>query len=384
MATVLTAIAPVLYSTAQEVSAESASLVRSIYADFDNKGVAFGDTVDVPVVPAQAVETFTPAAASTAGAGAGTAEKVQVRITAQNKVSHVLTGEQIRSLENGGNYQEWVRQWAAQAMRTLRNAAEKDCATAIKQGASRAYGTAGTTPFASDINALVELRKILRDNGAPLSNLQFVGNSNVEMNLLKLGIVQQAYAAGSAQQLTDGIIANKFGFNIRVSAGIDLHTKGTLTSAVSDLGATAAIGTTSINCDGATSDTNTVLAGDIITWAGDSNKYVIGTAIASMADDTAIVMNRPGLRQTLANDVLGTIGASYTPSFGFEKNAVVGVMRPPLIPSNPTMRQMMVTDGMGMTYLFLEIDQYGQRTWEMHLSQGFKVVQPEHVATLLG
>lgn len=383
MATVLTAIAPVLYSAAQEVSAEPASLVRSIYADFDNKGVAFGDTVDVPVVPAQALETFTPAAASTAGAGAGTAEKVQVSITAQNKVSHVLTGEQIRSLENGGNYEEWVRQWGAQAMRTLRNAAESDCATAIKQGASRAYGTAGTTPFASDINALADLRKILRDNGAPLSDLQFVGNSNVELALLKLGIVQQAYAAGTAQQLSSGIIDSKFGFNIRVSAGIGLHTKGTVNTCVSDLAETAAIGTTAINSDTFSSQ-GTVLAGDIITWAGDSNKYVIGTAIAAAANDDDIVLNRPGLRASLANGVTGTIGASYTPSFGFERSAVVGVMRPPLIPSNPTMRQMMVTDGMGMTYLFLEIDQYGQRTWEMHLCHGFKVVQPEHVAILLG
>jgi hypothetical protein len=39
---------------------------------------------------------------------------------------------------------------------------------------------------------------------------------------------------------------------------------------------------------------------------------------------------------------------------------------------------------MGMSYLFAEIDQYGQRTWEILLSWGFKVVQPEHVAILLG
>lgn len=383
MATVLTAIAPVLYSAAQEVSAEPASLVQSIYADFDDKGVAYGDSVDVPVVPAQELEDFTPAAASSAGAGGGTAQAVSVSITAQKKVSHVLTGEQIRSLENGGNYEEWVSQWGAQAMRQLRNSAEAACATAIKQGASRAYGTAGTTPFSSDINALADLRKILRDNGAPLADLQFVGNSNVELNLLKLGIVQQAYAAGTAQQLQSGVIDNKFGFNIRVSGGISLHTKGTVGTCVSDLAETAAIGDTEINAD-TFNTAGTVLAGDIITWAGDTNKYVIGTAIAAAANDDAIVLNRPGLRATLADGVTGTIGSSYTPSFGFERSAVVGVMRPPLIPLNPTMRQMMVTDGMGMTYLFLEIDQYGQRTWEMHLCYGFKVVQPEHVAILLG
>jgi hypothetical protein len=37
-----------------------------------------------------------------------------------------------------------------------------------------------------------------------------------------------------------------------------------------------------------------------------------------------------------------------------------------------------------MTYLMLDIAQYGQRTWELHLAWGFKSVQPEHVAILLG
>jgi hypothetical protein len=32
----------------------------------------------------------------------------------------------------------------------------------------------------------------------------------------------------------------------------------------------------------------------------------------------------------------------------------------------------------------LEIDQYGERSWEMHLAWGFKVVQGEHVAMILG
>jgi len=148
--------------------------------------------------------------------------------------------------------------------------------------------------------------------------------------------------------------------------------------------ATAAIGTVSINCDGSTSDTNTVLAGDVITWAGDTNKYIVGTAIASMADDTAVVLNRPGLRATLADNVTGTIGANYTPNLAFERNAVVGVMRPPLMPSNPTIRTITISDQFGLSYQFAELDQYGQRSWEMQLAYGFKVVQPEHVAILLG
>jgi hypothetical protein len=54
------------------------------------------------------------------------------------------------------------------------------------------------------------------------------------------------------------------------------------------------------------------------------------------------------------------------------------------MPANPVIKQMTVSDGKGLTYLFVEIAQYGQITWEMHLAWGFKVVQPEHVAVLIG
>jgi hypothetical protein len=381
MATTLTAIAPVLYSAAQDVSAEAFAAVNAIYMDFDNKGVAYGDVVKVPVVPAQAIETFTPANVAPAGAGAGAAEAVSVQISAQKKVSMVLTGEQIRSLENGENYQEWVRQWAAQAMRTLRNAAEIDACTAIKQGASRAIGTAGTTPFAASLDDLASVRKILRDNGIPFADPQFIGNSNTELNLLKLGIVQQAYAAGSDAERRSGVIGRQMGFQMRTSAGIASHTAGTATAFDIDLVAGYGPGDYVLHVDGG--DGGSLIAGDILTIAGDTNKYVSNSAYAALVEED-ITIGRPGLRQTAANGAEFTIGAAYTPNFAFERNAIVGVTRPPLIPSNPTIRTQVISDGMGMSYLFAEIDQYGQRTWEILLSWGFKVVQPEHVAMLLG
>ena len=53
-ANTLTALAPVLYSAAQEVAAEPFGIVDSIAATFDNKGVAKGDKVKVPIAPAAA------------------------------------------------------------------------------------------------------------------------------------------------------------------------------------------------------------------------------------------------------------------------------------------------------------------------------------------
>lgn len=376
MSNVFTALQPVLYSAAQEVSAEPFGVISAISASFDDKGVAVGDTVNVPVAPTATATDFTPAAASTAGDDK-TATNVGVQVTASKKVSWHMTGEQLRSLENGGNDNEWVRQLVAQGMRTLRNLAEASACAAIKQGASRAIGTAGTNPFASDINAIADVRKILMDNGAPMADLQLCIDSTAGTAARKLGVIQQAYQAGSDAERRSGDLLRQFGFAIRESAGIVTHTKGTGASYVTS-GSTAA-GVTDVAL---VTGTGTVLAGDVVTFAADTvNKYVVNTGVAAPG---TIKLGRPGARMTIATANALTVGNSYTPNLAFERNAVVGIMRPPIFPDNATIQRTLISDQFGMTYLLLQIQQYGMTTWELHLAYGFKVVQSEHVAILLG
>lgn len=375
MANTLTTIAPVLYSAAKEVAAEPFGMVDAINTNFDDKGVAKGDTVSVPVAPTRSASDFTPSNVTSTGTDA-TATKVDVTITKSRKVDWNLTGEQIRSLENGGINQDWVRQLIAQGMRTLRNECEDDAWLVGKNGASRAVGTAGTTPFASDLAALVDARKVLRDNGAPMADLQFVGNTAAEANLLKLGTIQNAYQAGDAEQLRTGNLKRHFGFQLRASQGVDVHTKGTGSGYLLN-DASATVGKTSIAAD---TGTGTILAGDVVTFAGTSDKYVVNSALSG----GSFTIGDPGLVAAEADNDAITVGNSYTGNLAFERSAIVGVIRPPLIPSNPTIRQMMVSDQFGMTYLMLEIDQYGQRSWELHLAWGFKVVNGEFIATVMG
>ena len=377
MATTLTALAPVLFSAAQNVSAEPAGILDAINATWDDKGVAKGDSVKVPYAPVQETIDFSPANVSPLGEDQ-TAGAVSVKITQSKKTKPmVLTGEQIRSLENGGNYQEWVRQWAEQSMRSLRNLAEADAAAAIKIGASRAVGTAGTTPFATDLDLIVDVKQVLRDNGCPFSDPQLVINSAAAAKLQKLGIYQQAYAAGSDEERRSGLYKPQFGFQLRDSAGISLHDSGSAANYVTDggeaakaLALTVKTGATAIN------------AGDVFSLEDRPGEYYVVSNAQTGAGE--LLINRPGLIGATGDEQELTFTADYTPSLAFERSAVVGIMRPPLIPSNPTIKQMVISDKFGHSYLMLEIAQYGQVIWEMHLAYGFKVVQPEHVALILG
>ncbi|MGY3172426.1 hypothetical protein ACVWYU_001803 [Pseudomonas sp. TE12234] len=376
MANIFTALQPVLYSAAQEVSNEPFGVISAITADFDDKGVAVGDTVKVPVAPIRAVKSFTPSMAMPTGDDA-TADGVSVQITNTDYVDWNLTGEQIKSLENAGSDKEWVRQMIAQGMRALRNKAEVAACTAIKVGATRAVGTAGTNPFASDINIIPDVRKVLFDNGAPMADLQLCIDSSAGTSARKLGIIQQAYQAGNDQERRSGDLLRQFGFSIRESAGITAHTKGTGTAYVTS-------GSTGIDVPSVAlvTGSGTVLAGDVVTFAADTgNKYVVNNGVAAPG---TITLGRPGAQIVIPTANAMTIGNNYVPNLAFERSAVVGVMRAPIIPANPIINQTLISDKFGMTYLLLQIAGYGMTTWQLHIAYGFKVVQGEHVAVVMG
>lgn len=377
MANTFTALAPVAYSIAQTVSQEPSAVLNSIRLDFDAKNVAVGDTVYVPVAPVRTVSTYTPAMTTTAGTDA-VASSVGVSITNRDYADWNMTGEQIRSLRNGTINEEWMRQIIQQAMRAIRNNAEIVAAVAVKLGASRAVGTAGTTPFASNLDVMVDARKVLRDNGAPMVDLQLVTDTAANVNLLKQGIIQQAYQAGSDEERRSGMSKPQFGFQISDSAGIALHTKGT-GAAYATSGSTA-VGVRDIAL---VTGTGTVLAGDVVTFAADAaNKYVVGTGVAAPG---TISLNRPGARVVIATANALTVGNNYTANLAFERSAVVGVMRAPEIPLGGQVTGVMpISDAQGMTYTLVEITGDGMITYRLHLNYGFKVVQPEHVALIMG
>lgn len=382
MANTLTSLAPVLYTAAQVVSNEPYAILSGITTNYDNKDVAKGDTVYVPIAPVRALTDFTPAAVTTQGDDS-VPTNVGVKITFAKKASWHLTGEQYQSLLNGGdNAAEMARQWLQQGMRSLRNYAEADAAVQIKSGASRAYGTAATTPFATDLSGLTNMYKILKDNGAPMAELQLVLDTTAALNLRNLAIIQQAYQAGSDDERRTGNFLRQFGFKLGESAGIAIHTKGTGAAYV--FNGVHALLAQSITVK---TGTGTILAGDILAMQGDANNKYVASGDPSAALISApgtFSIGRPGLKvaQVDANTI--TLGANYTANLAFEKSAVMGVYRPPFMPENATITQMKISDASGLTFLLCEIQQYGQRSWELHLAGGCKVVQGEHVGILLG
>jgi hypothetical protein len=387
MANTLTGLIPTIYSALDVVSRELTGFIPSVYIDPDSaEKAAVNETISVPVPAAETAGNVT-AGSVPPDDGDTTVASVEMSISKSRYVPVRFTGEEQKGLNNGGKYEEIVKGRFAQAFRTLANEIETDLA-ALYVGASRAWGTAGTTPFASSLADVAQIKKILDDNGCPDDgNRSLVINTTAGVNLRTLANLTQASANGSDQTLRSGILLPLMGLSVRESAQVKSHTKGTATGFDQNkaAGASYAIGDTAITVDG--SDSGTILAGDVITWAGDLNKYIVASTTASGAASGIITFNANGLRQTLAAGVEGTIGGNYTANMAFHRSALVLAARVPAAPAEGDMADdaMLVTDpATGLTFEIRLYKQYRRIKYEVSIAWGVKCIKPEHFVILLG
>lgn len=374
------ALRPVLFGAMRDVSRSGIGLLHACNTSFDSKGAAVGDVIKVPRVAAASNGDYTPAMSTTAGTDdTPTTDDVTVSRTRHNSFN--IKHEDRRSLQIAGNYDEWIRLKTIAAITAIANEAEQDAWLAAYKASSRAHGTAGTAPFASDLSALAQMNLILNDNGCPQTDRHCVIDNTAVANLQTRTQLTNVADAGTDKTLREGEIGRLLGFGMHRSGQIAQVTKGTGAGYLADLIAGYAIGDRALHVD---TGTGTILAGDIVTFTGDTNKYVNNTAFAGDGDGD-IALGRPGLRKTLANDVAMTIGNSYTPNLCLHRNALAGVVRPPIIDAAPNMTMEVITDEeSGLSILMIEIRGDGMDTMRAHLVSGFKAVSPEHIATLIG
>ena len=384
MANVLTDLAADIYKAADIVGREAVGFIPSVTINANgSERAAVGQKVRSHFTRAATAGDLSPAMTIPEGTDQ-TVDVKYLTLTKQRGVAIPWTGEDIRYVNGGSGFTTIYGDQIAQAMRTLCNEIEADLATEAYQNASRAVGTAGTTPFASNTDVIVDARQILFDNGMPVTDgrLSLVMDSLASTKLRKLTALQKVNESGDTRLLRQGVLIDLFGAMLRESAQVQAHTKGAGTGYDFAV-AGEAIGQTTLTVEGGTVNTTGIKAGDVVTFAGDTNNYCVKTGLTAVSGD--IVIGAPGVRgATIADATEMTIGNNYTANLAFERNSIVAVMRPPLIPPNANIQQRTISDGKGMTYLLVQVAGDGMVTWRLHLAYGFQVVQPEFVAIVMG
>jgi hypothetical protein len=310
-----------------------------------------------------------------------TVDNKTLSITNARAVQIPYTGEDILHLNNGIGYETVYGDQIAQAMRTLTNEMEADLAEEAYQNSSRAFGTAGTTPFGSNFSEVAEIRQILVDNGMPQNDGQvsLVLNTLAGTNLRQLAQLQQANTAGGTDLLRQGVLLDLQGLAIRESAQIQSHTKGTGASYLLN-DASSAIGDTVIAADGGS---GTILAGDVVTFAGTTDKYVVTSALSG----GSFTIGGTGLVAAEADNDAITVGDSYTANVAFHRRALELAVRAPAVPQGGDTADDALTVQDPVSGLVFEVRVYkGYRKTmiEVAASWGVKAWKSDFIATLLG
>ena len=223
----LTNLIPTLYKAANIVAREQIGFIAAVYKDSDVEMVAKDQTITYPVVGAQTVDDVAAAATGPDPAGQ-TVGSGSMTISKSRSATFQWTGEEQKAINP--IYGDVLTQQFAQSMPQLTNEIELDLFLTAKRNASRAYGTAGSTPFgtAGDFTDFAQILKILVDNGAPTSDLHLVLNTTAAASIRgKQSSLFKVSEAGGGDLLRDGNLGRIESMDIHESGQIVQHVKGT-------------------------------------------------------------------------------------------------------------------------------------------------------------
>lgn len=373
----LDAVIPTVYEALDVVSRELTGYVPAVSRDSNAQRAAKGQTISSAVVPAVSLEDITPGQ-SPANSGDMDVDTVDMTISKARAAPVKWTGEEQQGVSASGQLEVIQRNRFAQAMRALVNEVERDLGGEYFR-ASRAYGTAGTTPFSSGISELSEVRKILADNGAPMDgDTHLVMDTAASTNLMSLDKLTNVNQAGTDDVLRRGEMGRIYDLALRESAGVRSHSAGSASSVTVDGAHSEGATEIAVSVGGSLS----LNQGDVVDFGGD-HQYVVAEA----ASGSPVRIQAPGLVAPLAGGESLNVASGYAANAAFHRSALHLVTRAPAMPSGGDAADDVteITDPQtGLAFQVAVYRQYRQLKYEVGLAWGVRAIKPAHMSLLLG
>ena len=350
---------------------ENAILARLVNTNWDAQEQMQGDTINVPVPSAATASDVAPSHVPPAPADSSP-RTVPIVLNQWKKSDMYLTDKQAREVvENPRSLQ------VSEHIKVLVNTVD-NYLMALYKNVYGFAGTSGTSPFATDAGPLLNGRKVLNDQLAPMNPRYALFDTTAENDAMKIRVFQDAsYRRGGPDTTTEGEVGKVFGFEVKMDQNVPSHTAGTGTGyLVND--ASFDIGATSVAVD---TGTGTLLSGDIFTVAGDTQTYVARSHSANT------VHFAPAARVAWADNAAFSIKATHAVNLLFHRDSFALATRP-LPAADGFMGGNMMMQGMdeisGLN-LSLEVSrEYFQTRYSWSILYGASCIRPELACRLAG
>ena len=267
-------------------------------------------------------------------------------------------------------------------------------------GAANAFytvtGTAGTTPFGTPTTPLVTdattCRKLLTNALAPRADRHLVLNPDASASAMALPAFAYQLNSGDPNVMREGEMGRKYGFDWHEDQQVPTHTAGTITTGLAAKAATVvAVGATSCLATTASGTGACALkAGDIIAFAGDSQKYTLtaDATQASAASDVTLAFS-PSMVVALAGGEDITVTASHVMNLAFHRDSLAFASRAlgddPTISTIPIENQYQMADPVSGLTLRLHVrEEFHRIRWAFDCLWGVGAPRPSLGVRLMG
>jgi P22 coat protein - gene protein 5 len=243
-------------------------------------------------------------------------------------------------------------------------------------------GLAGTTPFATDLNEFLTATNLSDQQLMPPAGRVVILDTFAKANALGVNAVQNAAWRGDANAFKTGIMGDILGASWDYSQNVPTHTSGTWSNAGTVSGSNSA-GQKVVNLTGGT---GSILVGDIVTFAGDSQTYSVDSFTGS-APTTQIVVT-PALVVAHSSSEVVTVKASHKVNVLFHPLAIAFAMAPlqdeTRIDGVPSMQATAIDEVSGLALRLEVTRQYKQTQWAFDALYGGAVVRPQFGVRIAG
>jgi hypothetical protein len=350
-------------------------LAKVVNRDYESQitGQKIGATVNVAVPAAVAVRVVAPDVVPPA-VTAVTPTSVAVTLNQWYEAPFAMDDKGISQVDRG-----ILPMQASEAVKAVANNIDQYL-WGLTHGANGFYGFTGTpatAPFATDLSEYLAARgladaQLMEHDEATCF---VILDTFAKANAMGTAAMQNASWRGDANAFRSGKMGVALGASWDYSQNVPLHTAGTWTNAGTTTGTNAA-GQAVVNLTGGT---GSLLVGDIVTFAGDTQTYVV-IAATGTAPTTAISV-APNLVTAKSATEVVTVKATHRNNLLIHRDAIAFAMAPlqdtVQVAGAPTMQATAIDDESGLSLRLEVTRQHRQYQWAFDALYGGNVIRRE-------
>jgi len=399
MANTLTNILPKVLARGLMSLRTRCIMPRLVNSDYGTEASKKGSTIDIPVPVAVGTTAVSPSNVLVAPTDL-TPGVVQVSLDQWYQNNPIgLTDKELCEIDANEHFLPMQLEEAIKALATVVNQHIIGKYTGTARGV---YGVAGdnygTDPFGSTqgVSGATLARKVLNQQLCPKTDRRGVVDFAAEANMLDLAAFSDAEKIMSAVVKMEGEIGRKYAIDWVADDDVPTHTAGTLEAAGTAVSTNVAGNSyATITLTGGTGET--LLLGDIISFAGDSQTYCViagttgdyseGVYTFGSDPDTVVVSVVPDIQVSVSGAAV-TKGDSHVVNMAFHRDAFAFATRPLLdVSQDFSLGSKMLSMQDPVTGLILRLEvsrQHKQTVWEYDLLWGADLIRPEFATRIIG